>query len=119
MTVIVIDLSMSETDETHSAQFMYFKAMQCDGSLESSSTNMASAAQELSFTSAREMLEQGSRELKRVGAGLSGPAEKIRRAGAEGKWPSNIERDCLRALTDGSLSMEAWSDYSKGSNISA
>ena len=87
----------------------------CECSLESCPLlQFASAAQELSFTSAREMLEQGSRELKRVGASLSGPAEKIRRAGAEGKWPSNIERDCLRALSSGSLSMEAWNDYPKG-----
>ena len=57
------------------------------------------------------MIEQGSRELKRVGKSLSGPAEKIRRAGAEGKWPSNIERDCLRALSSGGLSMEARYDH--------
>ena len=96
-------------------------------SAESWSICAALYAQDLSFTAAREMLEKGSQaglssimefmysdfeipcqELKRHGASLQGPSEKLRRAGAGGRWPSNVERDTLRTLGGGALNTDPW-----------
>ena len=32
-------------------------------------------------------------------------SDKLRRAGAEGKWKQNIERDSMRALSNGMLDL--------------
>ena len=45
-------------------------------------------------------------ELKRKGGELSGPAAKLLKAGAEGRWTSNMERDMTRTL-NGALHMVA------------
>ena len=47
------------------------------------------------------VLSSTSQELRLHGVEMQGPCEKLRRAGASGKWTSNIQRDMLRAASTG------------------
>ncbi|CAE7480808.1 unnamed protein product, partial [Symbiodinium necroappetens] len=54
---------------------------------------------DLSFCGAAAMLRNGHKELEAAGANLGLLGDKLRRAGCGGKYPSNMERDMLRAAT--------------------
>ena len=47
------------------------------------------------------VLASTSQELRLHGVEMQGPCEKLRRAGASGKWTSNIQRDMLRTASSG------------------